>query len=74
MFVGDVDAVSPEAGGGELGVLDLSALEEIEAAEIELRAGTKEDRDLVSSSKGGLVYDGASNSFPGSGVSGSEKP
>ena len=30
MFVGDVDAVSPEAGGGELGVLDLSALEEIE--------------------------------------------
>lgn len=72
--MGDVDGVSPGAGGGELGVLDLSALEEIEEAEVELRAGSREDRDLVSSSKGGLVYDGASNSVPRSGVSESEKP
>lgn len=63
MFMVDVDSVSPEAGGGELGVLDLSALEETEETEVELRAGTREDRDLVCSPKEGLAYEGSSNSL-----------
>lgn len=75
MFVDGVDGVSPEAGRGELGVLDLSALEETEEADVDLKAGAREDRDLVSSPKEGLVYDGASNSlFLGVIISESRKP
>lgn len=54
----DEDGVSPEAGG-ELGALDFSTLEEIKEAEVELRTGTRGERDLVCSSKKGRVCDWA---------------
>lgn len=56
MFVDDEDGVSPEAGR-ELGALDFSTLEEMKEAEVELRTGTRGERDLVCSSKKGCVCD-----------------
>lgn len=55
----DMNGISPEAGR-ELWTLPLSPLEEVEEDRVGLRTGTNRERDLVSSSKEGLVCDWAS--------------